>query len=90
MVQPHKQSPQETGLSQHISAHSQVVIGEMLVQVPQHWVALIGGVNVQAVAVHFGGGGHVLASGCELSGDGDEIREKVLERIRQELQATDL
>ena len=49
-----------------------------------------GRVNVQAVAVHFGGGGHFSASGCELSGDGDEIREKVLERIRQELQATDL
>jgi len=49
-----------------------------------------GRVNVQAVAVHFGGGGHFAASGCELRGEESAIREKVLERVRQELHNTDL
>jgi phosphoesterase RecJ-like protein len=45
-----------------------------------------GGVNVQAVALHFGGGGHFSASGCELTGALDDVKSKVLQRVKQALQ----
>lgn len=35
-----------------------------------------GKVNVNAVASVFGGGGHVLASGCMLSGEYEEVVER--------------
>jgi len=44
-----------------------------------------GEVNVQAVAADLGGGGHFSASGCELVGPEDEIRDRVLERVRRAL-----
>jgi bifunctional oligoribonuclease and PAP phosphatase NrnA len=44
-----------------------------------------GKVNVQKVAVHFGGGGHFSASGCEMDGDEQELKREVLERVFQEL-----
>ena len=44
-----------------------------------------GSVNVQAIAVHFGGGGHFSASGCEMDGDEKEIRGLVLDRVLAEL-----
>lgn len=44
-----------------------------------------GKVNVSAIAASFGGGGHVKAAGCELSGQPQEVTEKLLERIREQL-----
>ncbi len=44
-----------------------------------------GDVNVQAVAADLGGGGHYSASGCELLGPEGEVRDRVLERIREAL-----
>jgi phosphoesterase RecJ-like protein len=44
-----------------------------------------GRVNVQAVAVTFGGGGHFSASGCEMLGEEDEIRSQVLARVEAAL-----
>lgn len=44
-----------------------------------------GKVNVSAIAAGFGGGGHVKAAGCELSGQPQEVTEKLLERIREQL-----
>jgi bifunctional oligoribonuclease and PAP phosphatase NrnA len=49
-----------------------------------------GRVNVQAVATHFGGGGHFSAAGCELQGEETEIREKVIDRVLVALRDADL
>lgn len=44
-----------------------------------------GAVNVQAVAADLGGGGHFSASGCELDGPEDEVRQSVLDRVGRAL-----
>ena len=44
-----------------------------------------GTVNVNEVAGVFGGGGHVLASGCMLFGDLEEIVDKISYAVRQRL-----
>lgn len=43
------------------------------------------GADVNAVAATFGGGGHVLASGCMLSGELEEVIEKVTYAVYQNL-----
>lgn len=42
-------------------------------------------VNVNAVAAVFGGGGHILASGCMLNGELEEVIEKVTYAVYQNL-----
>ncbi len=42
-------------------------------------------VNVNAVAGMFGGGGHVLASGCMLTGEYEEVIEKITYAVYQNL-----
>lgn len=42
-------------------------------------------VNVNAVAATFGGGGHILASGCMLSGELEEVIEKITYAVYQNL-----
>ncbi len=42
-----------------------------------------GNVNVNAVAGIFGGGGHVLASGCMLFGTREEVVEKLCKAIQE-------
>lgn len=42
-------------------------------------------VDVNKVASHFGGGGHSQASGCVLEGSMEEVRDKVLKRVQDEL-----
>ena len=44
-----------------------------------------GKVNVNEIAVSFGGGGHVLASGCLLGGPLEEIIEKLTYAVYQAL-----
>ena len=44
-----------------------------------------GKVNVNAVASVFGGGGHILASGCVLSGELEEVIEKLTYAVYQNL-----
>lgn len=44
-----------------------------------------GKVNVNAVAGTFGGGGHILASGCMLTGDLEEVIEKITYAVYQNL-----
>lgn len=46
-----------------------------------------GRVNVQAIALHFGGGGHFSAAGCELHGEESAVKGKVLARIEEVLEA---
>ncbi|MDE5777004.1 MAG: bifunctional oligoribonuclease/PAP phosphatase NrnA [Lachnospiraceae bacterium] len=43
-------------------------------------------VNVNKIACKFGGGGHVRASGCEVTGDKDSIMEQILDMIRAQLE----
>lgn len=42
-------------------------------------------VNVNAVAEKFGGGGHVLASGCMLNGEYEEVIERLTHAVYQQL-----
>ena len=44
-----------------------------------------GTVDVAAFAARFGGGGHKLASGCAIAGKLDEVRDRILDLLRQEL-----
>ncbi len=44
-----------------------------------------GRVNVNDVAAKFGGGGHVLASGCMIFGEQDEALAKLIEAVKQGL-----
>ena len=44
-----------------------------------------GKVNVNAVAAVFGGGGHLLASGCMLTGELEEVIEKITYAVYQNL-----
>ena len=41
--------------------------------------------NVNAVASRFGGGGHVLASGCQISGEYEEVIDKITFAVSREL-----
>jgi bifunctional oligoribonuclease and PAP phosphatase NrnA len=50
------------------------------------WRGLKPNVDVAQIASQFGGGGHKAASGAELSGSLDEVRERVLETTRKALQ----
>lgn len=42
-------------------------------------------VNVSAIAQSFGGGGHVKAAGCTMTGSPDEILEKILSAVSEQL-----
>ena len=44
-----------------------------------------GKVNVSAIAGELGGGGHVKAAGCEVSGESHEVLEKLLALIEKQL-----
>jgi len=41
--------------------------------------------NVNAVALSFGGGGHVLASGCQINGDYEDVIDKLSFAVSREL-----
>ncbi len=43
------------------------------------------GANVNAVAGTFGGGGHILASGCQIQGEYEEVVDKVAFAVKREL-----
>lgn len=43
-----------------------------------------GSVNVSAIAVEFGGGGHERASGCEICGDYEGALEKILAAVKEQ------
>ncbi|MDP6417905.1 MAG: bifunctional oligoribonuclease/PAP phosphatase NrnA [Candidatus Krumholzibacteria bacterium] len=49
-----------------------------------------GEVNVQALAAHFGGGGHFSASGCEMRGEAEDIRDTLLARLEESLREAGL
>jgi len=44
-----------------------------------------GSVDVSAVALAFGGGGHAMAAGCTCPGSVEEVRRKVLAAVRERL-----
>ena len=43
------------------------------------------GPNVNAVAGVFGGGGHVLASGCQVNGEDEEVVDRIRYEVSKEL-----
>ncbi len=43
------------------------------------------GANVNAVASAFGGGGHILASGCQIQGEYEEVIDKIAFAVKREL-----
>ncbi len=45
-----------------------------------------GKVNVQQIAKRLGGGGHKDAAGCRLKGSEKEVKEKILEAIKEEME----
>ena len=65
----------------------EVSVSMMEVKKRQYKISLRskGKVNVNAVASAFGGGGHILASGCMLSGELEEVIEKVTYAVYQNL-----
>jgi phosphoesterase RecJ-like protein len=50
------------------------------------WRGLKPDIDVSRIASQFGGGGHKAASGAEISGNLDEVRERVLNTTRKALQ----
>ena len=44
-----------------------------------------GGVNVNNIASHFGGGGHRAASGCLVKGPMNDVERVVIERVKKEV-----
>jgi phosphoesterase RecJ-like protein len=42
-------------------------------------------VDVNKIATKYGGGGHKKASGCEIKGNLDTIKQSILEDIRKQL-----
>ena len=42
-------------------------------------------INVNKIAVKYGGGGHIKASGCEMKGSLEELKNTLLEDIREQL-----
>lgn len=65
----------------------EVAVSLMEVKKHQYKISLRskGRVNVNAVATKFGGGGHVLASGCMLTGELEEVIEKISYAVYQNL-----
>ena len=47
-----------------------------------------GAVNVRAVAQQWGGGGHVNASGCSLTGDQASVTRQIVDALGPALQTT--
>ncbi len=45
-----------------------------------------GNVNVQKVAAKCGGGGHRDAAGCRIKGSEEEVREKLIRAIKEEME----
>ncbi len=43
-------------------------------------------VDVNKIAVRFGGGGHVRAAGCNIEGDMQEVKEQIFEAVRTALE----
>jgi phosphoesterase RecJ-like protein len=42
-------------------------------------------IDVNKIAVGFGGGGHLRAAGCNIKGTMEEVKEKVLSAVRKAL-----
>ena len=72
-----------------ISAIEDHVVGMIFVEqrdtVKISWRALQAGVDVSAIAKHFGGGGHKAAAGADITGSIDEIQARVLNTTREML-----
>jgi phosphoesterase RecJ-like protein len=48
-------------------------------------VRAVPGQDASALCAKFGGGGHVLASGCQIQGDYEEVVDKIYLAVKREL-----
>ncbi|MDD4495671.1 MAG: DHHA1 domain-containing protein, partial [Eubacteriales bacterium] len=42
-------------------------------------------VDVSKIASHFSGGGHIRASGCIISGELEDVKVQVINKIREQI-----
>lgn len=86
MQQFHAREEDCEGLVNYVLSIQEVEVAAFFRELPdgRYRVSLRskGGLNVAAVAVQFGGGGHQCASGCALDGPLSAATERVLERLR--------
>lgn len=72
-----------------ISAIEDHMVGMIFVEQPNtvkiSWRALQPGLDVSAIATHFGGGGHKAAAGADIAGNLEEIQPRVLQTTREML-----
>lgn len=75
-----------------ISAVDGFKVGMIFVEQPKNrvkvsWRALQPGIDVSAVAIQFGGGGHAAAAGADIEGSIDDVRSSALRSTREMLSA---
>jgi phosphoesterase RecJ-like protein len=73
-----------------ISAIDGYKVGMIFVEQPKNrvkvsWRALQPGIDVSAVAVRFGGGGHAAAAGADIEGSFDEVKQSVIRSTKEML-----
>jgi phosphoesterase RecJ-like protein len=73
-----------------VSAIDGFKVGVLFVEQPRNrvkisWRAIEPGIDVAAVALKFGGGGHAAAAGADVEGDLDAVREDVIRSTKQML-----
>ena len=73
--------PEETeGLVDFIMGIETVEVGACIMELENNKFKISfrsKGADVNAVASTFGGGGHILASGCQISGDYEEVVDRI-------------
>ena len=83
-------APADTeGIIDHLRAIAGPRVALLLVELEDHQVRVSfrsdGTVDVSAVALEFGGGGHAMASGCTCPGSLQEVRREVLAAVARAL-----
>lgn len=82
--------PDETeGFIEFIMGIEGVEVGACLLEIGKNKYKISlrsnGETNVNAVASDFGGGGHILASGCQIAGEYEEVVDKITFSIKRQL-----
>jgi len=77
------------GIIDHLRAIGGPRVALLLVE-PNHDAVRVslrsdGSVDVSEIALGFGGGGHMMAAGCTVTGTAEGVREQVLEAVRNAL-----
>ena len=82
-------TPDETeGFIDFVMGINTVEVGACLMEISKNKYKISfrsKGANVNAVALTFGGGGHTLASGCQISGEYEDIVDRITFAVSREL-----